>query len=180
MQAFDRTLPPPLAALHALEDAERAARDERDDDDDDDDIDYEPYPAFQSAAENQSWIRAWTGNRTLDGGQFRIFGQDGTGGLAALWIVHPERDLLQNPVVFFGSEGELAVLAVDLADYLWLRAGGFGPCEATFGPDQARRPNPRFVALAAANGPRRGPQEVLQRARAAYPQFAAEIRALCR
>lgn len=182
MTEFDTTLPPPLAALMALETAERAARDDRDPDDDDDDIDFEPYDSFSSAGENLSWIRAWTGNKTLTGEQLRFFGQDGTGGLAGVFVADPGRDLLDNPIVFFGSEGEIAVVAADFSDYLWLRAGGFGPCEATFSPAQERRPNPRFVAFAGdhANSPRRSPHEILKRAREAYPELEADFRALCR
>lgn len=47
--------------------------------------DFEPYRAFESAEETTDWLRHWTGNHELDGGAFRLFGMDGTGGQAAIW-----------------------------------------------------------------------------------------------
>ncbi|MGC3859044.1 SMI1/KNR4 family protein [Micromonospora chersina] len=82
-------------------------------------VDFEPYPDFLDAGETAEWWRAWTGNAELDGSELRVFGQDGTGGLA----------------VFLGSEGETGVLAQNLWAYLWLLADGFGPWEATAYPD---------------------------------------------
>jgi len=72
-------------------------------------IDFEAYSEFWSAEDTRAWIVAWTGNDSLAGGQFRFFDQDGTGGMAGIWLADPDADLLANPVVFFGSEGELAV-----------------------------------------------------------------------
>jgi hypothetical protein len=63
-------------------------------------MDFEPYDSFQSAEENADWIHAWTGNQTLDGAEYRIFGQDGTGGLAAIWIARAGAPLLDQPIVF--------------------------------------------------------------------------------
>jgi len=62
----DRSLPPLLAALHAVKhqidvDADNRAENDDDDDDDDERIDYEAYPEFESAARTESWIQAWTG-----------------------------------------------------------------------------------------------------------------------
>ncbi|HEY0701006.1 MAG TPA: SMI1/KNR4 family protein, partial [Micromonospora sp.] len=48
-----------------------------------DGVDFEAYPGILSADETATWWRAWTGNPALDGSEFRVFGQDGTGGLAA-------------------------------------------------------------------------------------------------
>ncbi len=73
--AFDQTLPPLLAELHTIE-LDHA---------DGDGIDFEPYQEFQSADDNAAWIRAWTGNPELTGAEYRVFGQDGTGGYAAFW-----------------------------------------------------------------------------------------------
>ncbi|MFI8266555.1 hypothetical protein [Streptomyces sp. NPDC085665] len=73
------------------------------------------------------WFRAWTGNRELIGDRFRVFGQDGTGGYAALWLIRPDRVLVEQPIVFLGSEGETGVVALDLGTFLWLLADGFGP-----------------------------------------------------
>jgi hypothetical protein len=174
MQADDRALPPPLAALHRIK-----LRD--DDEDDDDRMDFEAYDAFMSAAETAAWIRGWTGNQALGGEELRFFGQDRSGGLAGFWLTSADAPLLAQPIVFFGSEGELAVVAADFSDYLWLLAEGYGPCEASAFERCRREEDPHLLAFAQvyADTPRRSAWEVLQRARAAHPDFAAKMRALC-
>lgn len=72
--------------------------------------------------------------------EFRIFGQDGTGGLAAFWLVRMGESIAGQPVVFLGSEGETGVVARDLAAYLWLLADGYGPLEATMHPRHEHDP----------------------------------------
>lgn len=94
-------------------------------------VDFEPFPAFLSAKETTDWLRAWTGNGELEGDIFRVFGQDGTGGYAAFWMIRPDRPLADQPVVFLGSEGETGVVARDLGAFLWVLAGGFGPSVGT-------------------------------------------------
>jgi hypothetical protein len=165
-------LPTTLAELHALPFDYRGGEG----------IDFEPYDHFLSAAETRAWIRAWTGNEQIDGAQFRVFGQDGTGGYAAIWRVDPEQPLLDQPVVFFGSEGEVGVVARDVFDYLWLLAGDTGPLEAVEYGDSGRAPNERFTAFAAKYAPKskKSVSEVLAAARAAYPQFEQHVRTLCR
>jgi hypothetical protein len=128
MPAFSRKLPPVLAALHRLPF----------DYDQGNGIDFEPYDRFQSAEETASWFRSWTGNEDVDGLEFRVFGQDGTGGAAAFWLTRAGKELAEQPIVFLGSEGEVGVVACNLADYLWLLAGGLGPCEAVFGGARKR------------------------------------------
>ncbi|ROQ82752.1 hypothetical protein EDD95_2378 [Streptomyces sp. CEV 2-1] len=56
-------------------------------------VDFEPYESFLTADETTDWFRAWTGNAELNGDDFRVFGQDGTGGYAAFWLVRPGREL---------------------------------------------------------------------------------------
>ncbi|MDJ0345135.1 hypothetical protein QMK19_31840 [Streptomyces sp. H10-C2] len=86
--------------------------------------------------------------RMLNGDSFRVFGQDGTGGYAAFWLVRPGRSLVEQPVVFLGSEGDVGVVARDLAGYLWLLAEGFGPSKrsihrkAPHDPPRSWRPSP--------------------------------------
>jgi hypothetical protein len=92
-------------------------------------MDFEPYTEFLSEEETCDWIRAWTGNRSLDGTEYRVFGQDGSGGYAAFWCVLPNATILQQPIVFFGSEGELGVLASDFGDYLWGAESGAPPTD---------------------------------------------------
>ncbi|GAB2812918.1 SMI1/KNR4 family protein [Lentzea nigeriaca] len=145
-------------------------------------IDYEPYVEFDSPEETNEWIWAWTGNKELNGDAFRVFGKDGTGGLAALWLVRPGRPLTEQPVVFFGSEGETGVVATSLDEFLWLLAGGVGPQEAVeFGSDSGV-PHEKLRAVAekySAVGPRT-PAEVLAAARAEFPGFEETVQSWCR
>ncbi|MFD8482865.1 SMI1/KNR4 family protein [Kitasatospora sp. NPDC059673] len=148
-------------------------------------IDFEPFQAFASADDTISWLRAWTGNGELDGDEFRVFGQDGTGGYAAFWLVRPGRPLADQPVVFLGSEGETAVVARELGAFLWLLAGGYGPSEAA-DPWRCRgwtaRPRPELLALAEqfAGGRRQSPAEVIEEAALEFPEFDDTVGALCR
>jgi hypothetical protein len=89
---------------------------------------------------------------------------------------------LEQPIVFFGSEGQLGVLANNFWDYLWLLAGGFGPDEALAYPNEKRAAHPEFTAFADTHaGANRGtPAEILSRARTAFPEFEASVRSLCR
>jgi hypothetical protein len=133
--------------------------------------------------ENESWIRAWTGNQELTGSAYRVFGQDGTGGYAALWLVREGKPLLDQPVVFFGSEGELGIVASSFYDYLWLVAGGYGPMEAVAYPpsdDAPRRDVPEARALAErhAKSAEKSPRAVLAAAVAEFPDFEKDVRAL--
>jgi hypothetical protein len=145
-------------------------------------IDFEPYSEFLSEDETRNWIRAWTGNASLEGAEYRIFGQDGTGGYAAFWCIRPDASVFDQPIAFFGSEGELGVVANDFRDYLWLLAGGFGPHEALSYPDEERPAHPEFTrfAIEHALGNRRTPAEILARARSSFPEFEASIHSLCR
>jgi len=145
-------------------------------------IDFEPFPEFLSAAETADWIRAWTGNPGLDGAGFRVFGQDGTGGYAAFWLVRPGAPLPEQPVVFLGSEGERAVVARDLDGYLWLLAGGVGPYEATAYGACLGTADERLTAIAQryAPGARRPAAEVIAAAQAEFPDFDALVGSWCR
>ncbi|MER5275409.1 hypothetical protein ABT025_06580 [Streptomyces sp. NPDC002809] len=113
-----------------------------------DGVDFEPYESFLSADETTEWFRAWTGNRELNGDDFRVFGQDGTGGYAAFWLVRPCRELAEQPIVFLGSEGETGVVAQEMGAFLWLLADGFGPWEAvaSYEPESDLAPPPRPIA----------------------------------
>lgn len=169
---FDQTFPPLLAKLHELEF----------DYDEGEGIDFEPYDEFQPAEENTDWIRAWTGNQQLDGAEYRVFGMDGTGGLAAFWLVRDGADILDQPIVFFGSEGEVGVVAYDFADYLWLLAGNVGPYEAVEYGAEDGDTNEGFAAFAAehAAAAKKSPSAVVERANQAFPSFADDFMALCR
>ncbi|HEY6038325.1 MAG TPA: hypothetical protein VIV58_28780 [Kofleriaceae bacterium] len=171
MAAFDQTLPAALAAVNALDY----------DYNDGNGVDFEPFSEFQSADDTASWIRAWTGNQELDGAEYRIFGQDGTGGYAAIWITRDGAPLEAQPIVFLGSEGELGVVARNLSDYLWLLAGGFGPLEATQDPDSEREINMEIAELATQYATdEKSARDVIRLAREEFPEFEATIRGLCR
>ena len=147
-----------------------------------DGVDFEPFDEFLTAEDTTHWLRAWTGNTALDGDAFRVFGQDGTGGYAAFWLVRPEHQLADLPVVFLGSEGETGVVACDLADYLWLLADGFGPYEAVQYPDRAARPNVELRQIAERYAPARArsAREVIATTRAMFPYFEETIAGPCR
>jgi hypothetical protein len=149
-----------------------------------DGVDFEPFSAFLSADETADWFRAWTGNGALKGDDFRVFGQDGTGGYAAFWLVRAGRALVEQPVVFLGSEGETGVVARDLGAFLWLLADGFGPWEAatSYEPEWVPHPNRDLTALAEQCAPdHRAPATaVIEQATREFPEFDDTIMELCR
>ncbi|MGW3313938.1 SMI1/KNR4 family protein [Streptomyces sp. NPDC001073] len=149
-----------------------------------DGVDFEPFPAFQSAEETTDWFRAWTGNAELSGDDFRVFGQDGSGGYPAFWLIRQHSPLVDQPVVFPGSEGETGVVACDLGAFLWLLAGGFGPWEAasSYEPDWTQSPNRELVAVAErfAADRQQSAAAVIEQATREFPDFDDTIMALCR
>ncbi|MGW2304207.1 SMI1/KNR4 family protein [Streptomyces sp. NPDC001809] len=169
----DRRFPDALAAV---------ARVEFDYGDEGEGVDFEPYDEFDSAEETTDWLRNWTGNQVLAGDAFRVFGQDGTGGLAAVWCVRPGRPLAEQPVVFMGSEGERGVVAGNLSDFLWVLADGYGPMEAALYPEREPRPDgaPAGIAERYATTPRRPAREIVEETRAEFASFSDDIDALCR
>ncbi|MFF2082060.1 SMI1/KNR4 family protein [Kitasatospora sp. NPDC058162] len=169
----DRRFPAPLAAaLAAPFDYDRGEG-----------VDFEPFDAFLSAGDTTDWLRAWTGNPELTGDDFRLFGQHGTGGYAAIWLARPGRPLAEQPVVVLGSEGQTGVVATDLADFLWVLAAGLGPFEATVDndPDRTPRPSPERTAVAERFAPerRRPAAAVIEQATAEFPDFDDVVFELC-
>jgi hypothetical protein len=154
-------------------------------DDEDSWVDFEPYPAFEAAEDTAWWFRLWTGNQEADGGRFRFFGKNGGGDYAGFWLVRPGRPIEEQPVVYLGSEGQTAVIARDLADLLWLLAGGYGPAEAvdpTPSDEWTPRPNQAVAAIAERFAPdrRRSPEAVIEAAAREFPDFEETIAELCR
>ncbi|MFC0435810.1 SMI1/KNR4 family protein [Kutzneria buriramensis] len=141
--------------------------------DSDDDVDFEPYQQFMPVEENAFWIPLWTGTDLLDPNDFRVFGQDGSGGYAILWLAAEDEPLTAQPVVFMGSEGDHGVIASDLGDFLWLLADGSGPYEAVAEPDRPSRPNAELTAIAERHAPqaRKSAAEVIALARERFPHF---------
>jgi hypothetical protein len=170
----DRTFPAALAALARI--------DFPYDDEELGSFDYEAYEEFESAEDTTGWLRSWTGDDGLDGAAFRVFGQDGTGGLVAIWLVRTGKPLAEQPVVFFGSEGAAGVVAASLGEYLWLLADGVGPMEAvefetTEGVAHAGL---RAVAEEHSGIPPRSADAVVSAARAEFPDFSATVESWCR
>ncbi len=172
MSQSNREMPPVLRRLNRME-FDYA---------DGEGIDFEPFAEFLSVDDTTSWIRAWTGNEHLDGNDYLVFGQDGSGGYAALWLARKNTPLAAQPVVFFGSEGELGVIARDLSDFLWLLASNLGPYEALTYPEAERIANTALAQFAAAHAasPQRSPSEILSLARDAFPEFESDIQSTIR
>lgn len=145
-------------------------------------IDFEPYETFLSVEDTQNWFQAWTGNVNVDASEYLVFGQDGTGGYAAFWLVREQPALLDQPIVFFGSEGERGVIAQNFSDYLWLLASGHGPLEAVSYPDDDKTANEEFSEFARQNStiPRSKPSEIIAKAKAEFPEFEENILSLCK
>lgn len=173
MSGDDRRFPPALADV---------ARVGFDYGDEGEGVDFEPYEAFLSAEETTDWLRHWTGNHELDGDAYRVFGQDGSGGLAAVWCVRPGQPLDRQPVVFMGSEGEVGLVAGDLSGFLWVLADGFGPREAALYAERAARPDAALAEIAGrhASAPRRPAREIVAGARAEFASFEEDLDELCR
>lgn len=144
--------------------------------------DFQPDDLFESSAETTGWWRAWTGDAAAKTPPFRVFGRDGSGGLAAFWVRVPAATLDTQPIVFLGSEGELAVIARDLGDYLWLLAAGVGPLETVDGVDRVPASIPALVALARhfTGTPARPVETVKSAADAELPALTALVDAATR
>ncbi len=167
---MNRTFPEQLKKLHSIE-IDHA---------DGEWINFEPYDDFYSQEETSEWIKTWTGNSSLNGHEYLIFGQDGSGGYAAFWLVANVEDLLQQPIVFFGSEGEVGG-AQNFGDYVWLFAQGIGAYEAVAYPDLKRLLNSKFLHFAQEVAPSNesSVSKIISVAKSKYPNFEQMIDELC-
>ncbi|MBA3454072.1 MAG: hypothetical protein H0T42_13340 [Deltaproteobacteria bacterium] len=162
-------LPPALAALAKLIDDEGGSLGEN--------IDLEMCEQIESGT-----VSAWTNNPDAER-ELRIFAQDGSGGVVAFWLVHADRPYEEQPIVFLGSEGEIGPIACDLADFLYLLAGGVGPYEAIeYGSTSGKPTFPKVAKLAATLAKREGrtPVDVLAAAADQYLDIHERIAALIR
>ena len=82
------------------------------------DADLEGYASFNEQYKPSDWAR----NPAVDE-QMLTFAMDGAGGQFTLWR-QPGRELLDNPVVQLGDDGELHVLAPDFPSFVSLVASG--------------------------------------------------------
>lgn len=144
--------------------------------------DFEPYQAFEAPAQTAWWFRLWTGNPEVDGSEFRFFGSTGSGDYAGFWLVRPRASVIDQPIVYIGSEGQRAVVARDLGDLLWLLAAGYGPGEAAEDRGSIPEPSGAFRAIAERHAPGRElpAEQIVAAAQAEFPHFSDYIDALCR
>ena len=135
-----------------------------------------------TGAETTQWLRDWTGNEAVSESPFCVFGEDGTGGYAAFWLIRAGRSVEEQPIVFLGSEGETGVVAGSLSEFLWLLADGFGPYEAVECEGWSSEPTPGLSAIAEryATPPKRTGAKVIASARSEFPDFVSTIQALAR
>src|SRR5690606_7435913 len=59
-------------------------------------MDFEPFQSFLPPEEVQDWFKAWTGNKEADGSKFLVFGKDGSGGFAAIWLANESASVLDQ------------------------------------------------------------------------------------
>ena len=172
MSAWDTSLPAVMSELHRLPFDYANG----------DGIDFEPFERLLPSAETSAWFQAWTGNSEANGAELRIFGRDGSGGYAAYWLVVADKPILEQPIVFIGSEGEIGVVAATFDEYLWLLAGGIGPYEAVAYPQLDREPDPSFTQFAREHSSvsRMPPAQIMAKAREIYPEFRTWMESLCR
>ena len=144
--------------------------------------DFEPHEAFESPARTARWFRLWTGNPEVDGSEFRFFGSTGAGDYAGFWLVRPGEPVIDQPIVYIGSEGQRAVVARNLGDLLWLFAAGYGPAEAVEDRGGILEPNGAFRAIAERHAPGRElrVEQIVSAAKAEFPHFSDYVDALCR
>jgi hypothetical protein len=99
----------------------------------------------------------------------------------SVWLKRNGAPIEDQPIVFVGSEGEVGMVASNMRDYLWLLAGGVGPCEAIGvngnNEDEAEqlKPNAKFTTLARKCGDEKSAIDVVLAARKEFPQFVEEF-----
>ncbi len=98
---------------------------------------------------------------------------DGSGGYAAIWNVCPDNPLLDQPIVFLGSEGEMGVVAQDFSNYRWLLADGYGSYEAVNDEQVSHELTSDFKQFAEkhAHCAQRSAKEVITAAQQAFTHF---------
>lgn len=149
---------------------------------DGDGIDFEPYQNFISQNDADQWLKAWTGNSQVNANSLLVFGQDGTGGYAAFWMINRDKDILDQPLVFLGSEGETGVVAKDFNDYLWLLAQNHGPLESIEYSEDTLKINNDFLNFAELNSKStsRSVSKIIRDAQNSYPNFKDWINGMIR
>jgi hypothetical protein len=145
--------------------------------------DFELYETIEAPDRTARWFRLWTGNPEVDGSEFRLFGSTGAGDYTGFWLVRPRAPIIDQPIVYLGSEGQRDVVARDLGELLWLFAAGYGPAEAVEeNRGGIQEPNEAFRAIAERHAPGRElpVEQIVSAAQAEFPHFSDYIDALCR
>lgn len=85
--------------------------------------------------------------------------------------------------MFFGSQGDLGVVAPDLSGFLWVLADGSGPFEAVDERERNRpsRPHAELTAIAERFAPdrRQSARPIIEAAQAEFPEFEGYILGMC-
>ncbi len=147
----ERVLPKALVALKATEGSW-------------DEMDFELYAHLESETETLEWLVPWTGNDKPPSSVLRIFGQDGAGGKVGFFRPSTAGPIEDDAVVYLGSEGELDVIARDLADFFVLVAANLGPMDVRelgdAPPPGGLRGLPKVAALLKKHFPQAHPRSV--------------------
>ncbi len=91
-------------------------------------VDFRPFEEFVRPAETKAWIQNWAGTSALTGEQLLFFGRDSAGDYSGDWKAIAGADVLDQPIIFLGSDGDAAVIAKNFSDYLCLLASGHTGC----------------------------------------------------
>ena len=82
-------------------------------------IDFEPYGEFLSPEKTAFILHCWTGDKKYHGEEFRIFGCSADGSEIAIWLIHEDKSILEQPVVLLESEGQAYTISTNFSDFLW-------------------------------------------------------------
>jgi|JI10StandDraft_1071094.scaffolds.fasta_scaffold08350_11 hypothetical protein len=130
-------------ALRELQKVINALMDDADDDADEEvaRVDLELYPDLLTPERTRDELRSWVGKTITSPLPFRPFGQDATGSLYCFWESQPDTPLTAQPIIYFGSEGDIGVVGRDLPDFLALLSRGVEPYDV-FGRARIWREQP--------------------------------------
>ncbi len=145
-------------------------------------MEFESYQSFMSREDTSEWLKLWTGNKQADASSLLVFGQDGSGGYTAFWLVNQGNEILEQPIVFLGSEGEISVVSKDFNDYLWLLSQNCGPMEVVYSNEYIPKTNEIFLDFAKENSrsPFRSVSTIISDAQNSYSSFKNWIESIIR
>lgn len=82
-------------------------------------VDFQPYGEFLSPEKTAHILHCWTGDKNCHGEEFRIFGCSADGSEMAIWLIHEDKPILEQPVVLLESEGQAYTISTNFSDFLW-------------------------------------------------------------